>query len=149
EGGSSVFRPLIAPARCGCADQFHGEKHMTIELFDDIDAVAQAAAVAIAEDARRAVAARGQFLLAVSGGHAPWVMLRALADQEVSWKSVHVYQVDERVAPAGNPDRNLTHLRESLLDRTPLGPEQIHAMPVEVADLEAAATQYARTLQET
>jgi 6-phosphogluconolactonase len=52
------------------------------------------------------------------------------------------------VAPAGDPDRNLTHLRESLLDRTPLRPEQVHAMPVEQADLEAAATRYARTLQE-
>ena len=40
-------------------------------------------------------------------------------------------QVDERVAPAGDPDRNLTHLRESLLAHAPLRPEQVHAMPVE------------------
>ena len=72
--------------------------------------------------------------MAVSGGQTPWVMLRALADEDVPWPSVHVFQVDERIAPAGDPDRNLTHLRESLLSRAPLPPAQIHAMPVESAD---------------
>jgi 6-phosphogluconolactonase len=57
-------------------------------------------------------------------------------------------QVDERVAPDGDADRNLTHLRESLLDHTPIRPEQIHAMPVESPDLEKAARQYASTLGE-
>ena len=72
----------------------------------------------------------------------------ALAGEEVPWAALHVVQVDERVAPAGSPDRNLTHLRESLLEHAPLRPEQIHAMPVEAPDLEAAAAQYARTLRE-
>ncbi len=121
---------------------------MKVEVFDDVDSVAQAAAAVIASEARKAIAARGRLLLAVSGGHTPWLMLRALANQEVPWNAVHVYQVDERVAPEGDPDRNLTHLRESLLQRAPLRPEQIHAMPVEAADLEAAAARYARALQE-
>ncbi len=69
--------------------------------------------------------------MAVSGGHTPWQMLRALANEDVPWEGVHVVQVDERVAPAGDPDRNLTHLRESLLEHAPLRPEQIYAMPVE------------------
>jgi 6-phosphogluconolactonase/glucosamine-6-phosphate isomerase/deaminase len=58
-----------------------------------------------------------------------------------------VAQVDERVAPAGHPDRNLTHLRESLLEHAPLRAEQIYAMPVEASDLEAAASRYAQTLR--
>ena len=86
--------------------------------------------------------------MAVSGGHTPWQMLRALATKDVPWKDVHVVQVDERVAPAGDPDRNLTHLHESLLEHAPLRREQIHAMPVEAADLEAAAERYAKTLKE-
>jgi 6-phosphogluconolactonase len=57
-------------------------------------------------------------------------------------------QVDERIAPAGDPDRNLTHLRENLLGRAPMPPEQIHAMPVEEADIEAAARSYAGTLEQ-
>jgi 6-phosphogluconolactonase len=121
---------------------------MKIEVFDDTDSVARAAAATIAADARAAVVAHGHFALAVSGGHTPWIMLRALANEEVPWEGVHVVQVDERVAPAGDPDRNLTHLRESLLQHAPLRPEQIHAMPVESLDLEVAAKQYSRVLQE-
>jgi len=86
--------------------------------------------------------------MAVSGGKTPWQMLRALAGEEVPWKNVHVLQVDERIAPAGDPDRNLTHLRESLLSHASLPPDQIHAMPVEEHDLEAAARNYANTLQQ-
>jgi len=101
-----------------------------------------------AAEARAAVAARGRFIVAFSGGHTPWQMLRALADEEIPWAGVHVVQVDERVAGAGDPDRNLTHLRESLLAHCPLRPEQVHAMPVESADLEAASRHYALTLRQ-
>jgi len=121
---------------------------MRMEVLADAEAVARTAAAVIAEKARAAVAAHGCFLMAVSGGKTPWIMLRALADEAVPWKQVHVVQVDERVAPAGHADRNLTHLRETLLEYAPLRQEQIYAMPVEAPDLEAAATHYARTLRE-
>jgi len=121
---------------------------MKLEVFDDADSVARAAAATIAAAARAAITARGRFALAVSGGHTPWIMLRALAEEDIPWAGVHVCQVDERVAPDGHPDRNLTHLRERLLHHAPLRPEQIHAMPVETADLQAAATQYALALRE-
>jgi 6-phosphogluconolactonase len=121
---------------------------MKYEILDDADSVARAAAATIAADARAAVAARGRFAFAVSGGHTPWIMLRALAGEDMPWAGVHVFQVDERVAPDGHTDRNLTHLRESLLQHAPLRPEQIHAMPVESPDLEAAAAQYALALRE-
>jgi 6-phosphogluconolactonase len=118
-----------------------------ILIFADADAVAKEAAKLIAAEARSAVAARGRFIVAISGGHTPWQMLRALAGEDVPWNGVHVVQVDERIAPAGDPDRNLTHLRESLLAHAPLPAEHIYAMPVEEADLEAAARSYARTLE--
>lgn len=121
---------------------------MTIEVLEDAGAVANAAAAIVAADARLAVAARGRFVMAVSGGRTPWAMLRALANLDVPWEGVHLLQVDERVAPAGDPERNLTHLRESLLTRAPLGPGRIHAMPVEWPDLEAAAAAYAATLRD-
>ena len=121
---------------------------MKLVVFEDAESVARAAAGTIAADARAAVAARGRFIMAVSGGHTPWIMLRALAGEEVPWKDVHVFQIDERIAPAGDPDRNLTHLRASLLEHAPLPPEQIYAMPVELPDLEDAARQYARTLEQ-
>ncbi len=121
---------------------------MKIEALTDADSVARAGAALTAAEARAAVAARGRFIVAFSGGHTPWQMLRVLADEEVPWAGVHVVQVDERVAPAGDPDRNLTHLRESLLAHCPLRPEQVHAMPVEAADLEAASRRYALTLED-
>jgi len=121
---------------------------MTIEVLADTEAVAHRAAAFVAGEAGVAVAARGRFVLAVSGGQTPWVMLRALAGQDVPWDGVHVLQVDERAAPPGHVERNLTHLRESLLDHAPLRPERIHAMPVELADLDAGAARYARTLRE-
>jgi 6-phosphogluconolactonase len=120
---------------------------MRIDTLADENAVAQKAASMIASAAREAAEARGRFVMAVSGGRTPWQMLRALAGEDVPWDNVHVVQVDERVASAGDPDRNLTHLRESLLEHAPLRSEQIHAMPVESADLEAAAAQYAATLE--
>ena len=120
---------------------------MKMEVLADADAVARKAAAIIAAEARDAVVARGCFIMAVSGGHTPWQMLRALAGEKVPWEQMQVVQVDERVAPPGDPDRNLTHLRESLLTRVPLRPEQLHAMPVEAPDLKAAADRYAQTLQ--
>jgi len=86
--------------------------------------------------------------MAVSGGKTPWQMLRALSGEAVPWAKLQVVQVDERVAPAGDPDRNLTHLRESLLSHAPLRSEQIHALPVEDTDLAAAARNYSLTLQQ-
>jgi 6-phosphogluconolactonase len=121
---------------------------MQIEVLADEQAVARRGAAVLAAAAREAVAERGRFVVAVSGGHTPWQMLQALAGEEVPWGGVHVVQVDERVAPAGDPDRNLTHLRDSLLAHAPLPPGQVHAMPVDDPDLEAAAARYARTLQE-
>lgn len=120
---------------------------MKLEVFDDVDSVAGKAAAAIAADARSAIDTRGRYALAVSGGHTPWIMLRALAKEDLPWAGVHIFQVDERVAPEGHADRNLTHLRESLLQHVPVRPEHVYAMPVESQNLESAATQYAIALQ--
>jgi 6-phosphogluconolactonase len=120
---------------------------MKIEVYSDADAVALEAAKLIAKAAQEAVGMRGKFVMAVSGGKTPWIMLRDLAQQEIPWSGVHVVQVDERIAPDGDPDRNLTHLHESLLEHSPLRPEQIQAMPVQSEDVEGACAQYALTLK--
>ncbi len=119
---------------------------MNTEILPDADSVAAAAARRIAEHARGAVAERGRFVLAVSGGRTPWQMLRALCSEPLPWDSIHIVQVDERVAPAGDNDRNWTHLRESLLQHAPLLCDNVHAMPVEQSDLAVGADEYARVL---
>jgi 6-phosphogluconolactonase len=111
------------------------------EILDDADAVARAAADAIAHAARDALNARGAFHLAVSGGSTPGKMFAALTVFDVDWRRVHVWQVDERAAPAGHPDRNLTGLRAALAI-----PATFHPMPVE-GDLSAGAAEYARELE--
>jgi 6-phosphogluconolactonase len=117
-------------------------------VLADADWVAREAAAIIARDACTAIDARGRFLMAVSGGRTPWAMLRALGAEAIPWEGVHIFQVDERVVPAGHRDRNLTYLRESLLEHAPACATHIHPMPVESPDLEAAAEQYAHTLRE-
>ena len=119
---------------------------MDIRIFPDAAAVSKAAAALIAAEARAAVESRGRFTMAVSGGKTPWQMLRDLAAEQVPWDSVHVFQVDERIAPSGDPDRNLTHLRESLLSSAPISPDHIHAMPVENPDALQACEDYTATL---
>jgi 6-phosphogluconolactonase len=120
---------------------------LNIEVLPNRDAVAAKAAALIAKAARDAVASRGQFVLAVSGGRTPWQMLRALAVEDVPWQGVHIIQVDERVAPAGDPTRNLTNLRASLLEHAPVDAVHIHPMPVEATDLDSAAKKYQAELE--
>ncbi len=120
---------------------------MKIQVLIDAEAVAKAGAAVLAEAARSAVATRGNCTLALSGGRTPWVMLRALQDQDLPWQDVRVLQVDERVAPADSADRNLKHLRDSLVSGAPLPPDNLYPMPVEQTDLAAAAASYARTLE--
>ena len=112
-----------------------------IEVLPGEDAVARRAADIVAASAREAIEARGRFTFAVSGGRTPWAMFRDLADEDVPWGKVGIWQVDERIAPDGDADRNLT----SLLPMIPSGAD-LRPMPVTEADLEAAAARYAGSL---
>ncbi|MEK6252380.1 MAG: 6-phosphogluconolactonase [Actinomycetota bacterium] len=117
-----------------------------LEVLRDAEAAALRGAELIAETAREAIAARGSFALAASGGTEPWEMYRRLAEFEIEWERVEVFQVDERVAPDGDPDRNLTHLLESLPEA---GRGRVRPMPVTEEDLERAAARYAQQLPDT
>jgi 6-phosphogluconolactonase len=120
---------------------------MKIYAQVNADEAAKVGAKFIAMKAREAVAARGRFVMAVSGGHDPWKMFRTLGNECLPWRLIHIFQVDERVAPTGSLNRNLTHFHESFLSHVPLRPEQFHAMPVEEMDLDTAARQYAHELR--
>jgi 6-phosphogluconolactonase len=113
-----------------------------LTVLDDAGGVAARAAALVALYARSAVAARGTFRFAVSGGHTPWAMFAELAHEDVPWPQVELFQVDERAAPDGDPDRNLSHLRDSLRG----APAKVTAMPVTEPDLDAAAARYAAGL---
>jgi 6-phosphogluconolactonase len=119
---------------------------MNVNVFDRAQLACQRASAFVAESARAAVRERGRFLLALSGGETPGPMLVALAGEDVPWHATHVFQTDERVAPAGDAERNRTQLEHLLLAHVAIPAPQLHFMPVEGGDLEAAARDYAATL---
>jgi len=114
----------------------------TLVTEPDAAQLAVKAAGYMADRIRSAVAAHGAFTCAVSGGQTPWLMLTELAEHDLPWSSVEIYQVDERVAAEGDPERNLTHLRQILGSL----PVTLVPMPVTDPDLEAAAAAYASRL---
>jgi len=109
------------------------------EVLVDTDALADAAAALVAA---RILASGDRFTFAVSGGRTPWAMFARLAGFDLPWEKVEVFQVDERVAPDGSQERNLTQLSAAL----PSAAVRLHAMPVGDADLDAAAALYAADL---
>lgn len=114
----------------------------------DAESAADLAAAVIASACRDAVAARGQAVLAVSGGETPWRMLEKLRTLQLPWPLVHVAQVDERVAAHGDASRNLTRLERILVTDGPLPAANLHAMPVEDPDPAVACAAYQRRLEE-
>jgi 6-phosphogluconolactonase len=114
-----------------------------LEVLDDSDAVHRLGAAVIAEASKTTIPERGSFAMAVSGGTDPWPMFSQLEDHGLDWTKIGIFQVDERVAPPGSDERNLTHLIESLS----IGAQgSIKPMPVNDDDLEAAADRYAEQL---
>jgi 6-phosphogluconolactonase len=114
-----------------------------LEVLEDADAVHRRGAEVITEAVRADISERGRCALAVSGGRDPWPMFSQVEEFDLDWTKIEIFQVDERVAPAGSDERNLTHLVESLS----IGAQgSIRPMPVTDDDLEAAADRYAEQL---
>jgi len=128
-------------ARPGAGARAAGDNVRT-EFLPDPEAVAIRAAERIAQVAVEAVTVRGRCALAFSGGTTPWAAFRALAGEDVPWDRVHLFQVDERVAPFVDSGRNYSHLREALIDRIAIPSANVHPMPVEEEDLDAGARRY-------
>lgn len=121
----------------------HGPR---VVVSHDAAATALAAAAEVSRQAHAAVRDRGSFTLAVSGGRSPWPMLAGLAAYDMPWERTTVFQVDERVAAADDPTRNLTGLLAALPGA---GASRVLPMPVESDDLESACAQYATELPAT
>lgn len=117
-----------------------------IEIQSDDIAVARRAAELVVEHAQLAIATRGEFTLAVSGGHTPGQMFADLAGRnDFPWEHTAIYQVDERIAPDGDANRNLTLMWKNLPEAAI---SQLHPMPVQEVDLQQAAGRYASELPE-
>lgn len=120
-----------------------------LQVYDDALMAARAAARFVADCARKAVAERGTCAIAFSGGSTPGAMLGALVAEDLPWRDLHIFQVDERAASHGHDKRNLTQIQKTLLGTTPLTASGLHGMPVEDGNLEAGARNYAQDLAAT
>ena len=118
---------------------------MVAKVVEDTEQAAAEAARVIGIAGDVAIRERGKFEFAISGGKTPWRMLELLADGGLDWSKTLLYQVDERIAPSGSPERNLTHIVLTL----PLACQgSIRPMPVGGEDLEGAAASYGWALPE-
>ncbi|HEX6764038.1 MAG TPA: 6-phosphogluconolactonase [Polyangiaceae bacterium] len=87
--------------------------------------------------------------IGLSGGTTPRAVHERLAcSTEVPWLKVHVYFGDERAVPPEHADSNFRMAKESLLDRVPIPPDQVHRMRAEDTDRDAAARAYEALLPE-
>jgi 6-phosphogluconolactonase len=119
---------------------------LELHVYHDPDELSRGAADHIATHLQWAISRHGTATLALSGGNSPRLMLEALARHPVGWRDVHVFQVDERMAPEGDPARNWTMQREALLDSIDIPPDHVHPMPVR-DDLDAVIREYEQTLR--
>ncbi|MBV6417800.1 MAG: 6-phosphogluconolactonase [Steroidobacteraceae bacterium] len=111
---------------------------------EDVATTELAAAEFIAARLSEAIRTRGRASLAVSGGRTPWSMFARLAQQDVAWARVHLFQVDERIVAADSDERNWKQwLATPLAQRIPAAAQ--HPMPVEQGD---PARRYEETLRE-
>jgi 6-phosphogluconolactonase len=119
---------------------------LELHVYHDADELGRGAADHVASQLQWAIERNGVATLAVSGGKSPQQLFEALARHPVGWRDVHVFQVDERMAPDGDEARNLNLLRSALLDAIEIPPEHVHPIPVR-DDLDAVAREYEQTLR--
>ena len=136
----------------GSVDRHRYDEVMNAEVrvFDDAGALAEAAARTIGEVAHQAVRERGRFMVALAGGATPRLTYTRLAQSpwidSLPWDRTWVFFGDERGVPPDHPDSNYRMAQETLLGKVPVPTGQVFRMAGERADLEEAATDYARTL---
>ncbi|MDX2032319.1 MAG: 6-phosphogluconolactonase [Blastocatellia bacterium] len=122
-----------------------------VEVYADAAELAREAARRFAALAGTFIANRGRFTVALSGGSTPRAMFTLLAappfSDALAWRAIHLFWGDERCVPPDHPDSNYRMTRETLLDRVPLPPENVHRIPAEDPDPARAAERYAETLR--
>jgi 6-phosphogluconolactonase len=121
---------------------------MELKIFQSAEEVARQAALLISDLIKENVAKKGFFTMAISGGRTPWEMIKILAQENLPWDKVYLFQVDERIAPDGNPDRNLTQLFNTIHGTRLMTRLNIFHMPVIAENLESACAEYENHIQQ-
>lgn len=140
---------VISPNRKGTENRF---LNVEIQVQADLDELSRAAASELLRQAQRAVQARGQFSMALSGGSTARSLYSLLADDssfraEVPWEKTHFFWGDERHVPPEHPESNYRMAQETLLSKVPVPPENIHRIKAENPNAQRAAEEYEETLR--
>jgi len=113
---------------------------VSIKVFRSAESTAMQAAIHVREHARRAIAGRGRFLIALAGGTTPQTVYRNLARMtDIEWPRVEVFFGDERCVPPDDPASNYRMAREALLEHVPVRLGAVHRIAGEIDPVEAAA----------
>jgi 6-phosphogluconolactonase len=121
-----------------------------VRVFPEINELSLRAAEATVGTINDAVLRHGKCSVALSGGSTPQTLYRLLASQfcdQIPWAQVHVFWADERYVPISDRDSNYRMARENLLDHVPCPPANVHPMPTQFTDPNAAARDYEATLR--
>jgi 6-phosphogluconolactonase len=126
---------------------------MHIAIYPDIDTLSQQAAQYVVRIASESIADRGRFTIALSGGTTPRKLYGLLGSEpyssQIDWKLVHIFWGDERCVPLDNPDSNYSMAQEVLLSKIPIPALQVHRMPADQPDRDAASYAYTIEIQRT
>lgn len=117
-----------------------------IRQLEDAEQVSRAAAEEFIRLAHEAIAARGRFTVALSGGSTPRRLYELLAggpfDDQVAWPKVEFFWGDERAVAPDHRDSNFRMAREALLQKLEIPNAHIHRLQAERVDRDAAARDY-------
>jgi 6-phosphogluconolactonase len=121
-----------------------------IQRCADLEQMSEAAAIEFAQRTAAAAAQRGRARVVLSGGSTPRRLYERLAEEplrtRIDWSALDFFWSDERAVAPEHPQSNFGMAREALLDRLALRPEQVHRMPADTVDLDAAARAYEREI---
>ncbi len=120
------------------------------KTFPDLDGLSSVVAQDIHDVINKAVAERGIFHLALSGGNTPRTLYHILGtthQHSIPWTAVHIFFCDERYVPHGDEHSNYRMVKENLLDLIPVPQKNIHPVPTDLSDPDEAARTYEEVLR--
>jgi len=126
-----------------------------VQIFPNSKDLARGAAEHFVARSREAVAQRGSFTVALSGGSTPKALFELLADpnepfrDQIAWSNIHFFWSDERHVPPDHPDSNYRMANEALLSHVPVTQNNVHRVPSENPNAAEAASEYEQTLIRT
>lgn len=122
-----------------------------VEISPDAEIAAQSSVRVFVDDAQKAIAERGVFYVALSGGHTPRRFFELLGESpeavSLPWDKIQLFWVDERYVPPDSEWSNYNLAAETFLDKVAIPEENIHRIPTEYGDFKTAASAYEQTIR--